>query len=97
MAVKAIIFARFVPIVRTFAPFLAGVGIMSYSKFLLYNVIGAIIWVSLFIYAGYFFGATPFVEKNFKLVILAIIVISVIPPVIEYLRVRRDEKRALSV
>lgn len=87
---KTIIFARFVPIVRTFAPFLAGVGIMSYAKFFTYNIVGGILWVVLFVYGGLYFGTLPFVEKNFKLVILAIIVISVIPAVIEYLKARKE-------
>jgi membrane-associated protein len=90
---KTIIFARFVPIVRTFAPFLAGVGTMSYTKFAAYNVIGAALWVGLFTYAGYFFGQTPLVEKNFKLVILAIIVISILPAVIEVIKARREARR----
>jgi membrane-associated protein len=87
---KAIIFARFVPIVRTFAPFLAGVGTMSYPKFATYNVIGAVVWVGLFTYLGFFFGSQPFVEKNFKLVILAIIVLSILPAVIEVIKARRE-------
>lgn len=89
---KAIVFARFVPIVRTFAPFLAGVGSMRYSVFATYNVLGAVAWVGLFTYAGYFFGAQPFVEKNFKYVILAIIIISILPAVIEVWRARREQQ-----
>ncbi len=87
---KAIIFARFVPIVRTFAPFLAGVGTMSYPKFATYNVVGAVAWVGIFTYLGFFFGSNPYVEKNFKLVILAIIVLSILPAVIEVIRARRE-------
>jgi membrane-associated protein len=89
---KAIVLARFVPIVRTFAPFLAGVGTMSYPKFAAYNVIGAVLWVGLFTYGGYIFGQVSFVEKNFKLVILAIIFVSVLPIVIEYIRARREAR-----
>jgi len=89
---KTIVLARFVPIVRTFAPFLAGVGSMSYAKFAVYNVTGALLWVGSFVYAGYFFGTVPFVEKNFKLVILAIIIISILPAVIEIVRARRESR-----
>lgn len=85
---KTIIFARFVPIIRTFAPFLAGVGSMSYARFASYNVIGAVIWVTSVTLAGYFFGTMPLVKQNFTLVILAIIVISVLPAVIELIRAR---------
>ncbi len=76
---RAIILARFVPIIRTFAPFVAGVGTMSYGKFFLYNVVGAVLWVGLFVGAGYIFGNIPVIQKNLKLVILAIIVVSVLP------------------
>ncbi len=86
---KTIIIARFMPIIRTFAPFVAGIGQMTYAKFLVYNVIGGIIWVVIFIAAGYWFGNIPVVKRNFTLVIFAIIVISVLPAVIEYLRARR--------
>lgn len=91
---RAIIFARFVPIVRTFAPFVAGAGYMTYSKFLLYNVVGGVIWIALFVSAGYFFGTIPAVEKNFELVIFAIIGVSVLPMVYEYVQSRRRAKRA---
>jgi membrane-associated protein len=87
---KTIILARFVPIIRTFAPFVAGVGAMSYSKFIAYNVVGAVLWVGLFVPAGYFFGNIPAVRKNFTLVILAIIVLSVVPIVLEAIRSRRS-------
>jgi membrane-associated protein len=83
---KTIILARFVPIIRTFAPFVAGVGAMSYPKFLTYNVVGAVLWVGLFVPAGYFFGNIPTVRQNFTLVILAIIAISVLPIVVEAFR-----------
>lgn len=88
---KTIIIARFMPIIRTFAPFVAGIGKMSYGKFLLYNVIGGILWIALFTYAGYFFGEIPIVKRNFTLVIFAIIIISVMPAVIEVLRARRAD------
>lgn len=85
---KAIIFARFVPIVRTFAPFLAGVGAMKYRQFFLYNVAGALLWVTLFVGGGFIFGEIPAVKKNFTLVIFGIIIVSVLPAVIEVLRAR---------
>ncbi len=94
---KAIILARFVPIVRTFAPFVAGMGKMSYRHFAFYNVAGALLWVLLFTYAGYLFGDLPIVQKNLKLLIVAIIFISILPGVIEIIRHRRaaaKEKRA---
>lgn len=87
---KTIVIARFVPIVRTFAPFLAGVGTMPYRQFALYNVSGAALWVFSLCFAGYFFGELPFVKNNFSLVILAIIVISVLPAVIEFYRARKE-------
>jgi membrane-associated protein len=86
---KTIILARFVPIVRTFAPFVAGVGTMSYARFITYNVAGAVLWVGLLVLAGFFFGNIPMVRENFTMVILAIIAISVMPMVIEALRTRR--------
>jgi membrane-associated protein len=87
---KTIILARFVPIIRTFAPFVAGVGAMSYPKFITYNVVGAVLWVGLFVPAGYFFGNIPAVRKNFTLVILAIIALSVLPIALEAIRSRRS-------
>lgn len=87
---KTIIIARFIPIIRTFAPFVAGMGSMNYSKFLSYNVIGGISWVALFSFAGFFFGKIPFVENNFSVVILAIIFISLLPGVITFLRERKS-------
>jgi membrane-associated protein len=85
---KTIILARFVPIIRTFAPFVAGVGAMSYGRFLTYNVVGAILWVALLVLAGYFFGNIPVVRENFTIVILAIVAISVMPIAIEAVRGR---------
>ncbi len=91
---KAIILARFIPIIRTFAPFVAGIGTMKYRKFIAYNVIGGIAWVAVFTFLGYFFGNIEFVKKNFELVIFAIIFISFIPPVLEVLKARKEGKEA---
>ena len=85
---KTIIIARFVPIVRTFAPFVAGMCKMHYYYFMCYNLIGGALWVALFCYAGYFFGDLPFVQKNLKLLLVAIIVISLMPAIIEVLRAK---------
>ncbi|HBZ15961.1 DedA family protein [Pantoea sp. NPDC088449] len=89
---KTIILARFVPIVRTFAPFVAGMGHMSYRHFALFNVTGALLWVLLFSYAGYLFGDLPVVQENLKLLIVGIIVVSILPGVIEVWRHRRQQK-----
>jgi len=88
---KTIILARFIPIIRTFAPFIAGVGAMTYSRFILFNIVGAIAWVGIFTFLGYNFGNIPAVEENFTLVILAIIFVSVLPPIIEVLRGRNKK------
>ena len=90
---KTIILARFVPIVRTFAPFVAGVGAMTYSKFILYNVVGGIVWVNIFVWLGYFFGNLPFVKKNFEIAILAIIFLSVMPMVYEFLKAKWEARK----
>jgi membrane-associated protein len=91
---KTIIIARFIPIIRTFAPFVAGIGAMGYGKFISYNIIGGVAWVFIFTLAGYFFGGMKVVQDNFSLVIIAIILISVMPGVIEYLRERSKNKKA---
>ncbi len=89
---KAIFLARFVPIVRTFAPFVAGIGRMSYSYFITYNLVGGVTWVLLFTLAGYLFGNIPFVKENFEYVIVVIILISVLPMVYEWLKAKRETK-----
>lgn len=90
---KTIIIARFMPFIRTFAPFVAGASHMSYRKFFMYNVVGAFIWVGLFTYAGYFFGNIPFVRDNFSTVILAIIFVSILPAVIGWIRSRMTKNK----
>jgi membrane-associated protein len=90
---KTIFLARFVPIVRTFAPFVAGIGRMSYGYFVSYNVIGGIVWVCVFTIAGYLFGNVPFVQDNFTLVVIAIIFVSIVPMLIEALKARREGKQ----
>lgn len=93
---KTIVIARFVPIVRTFAPFVAGVGAMSYGKFISYNVIGGLAWVFLFTLVGYFFGNLPFVKDNFSFVVIAIILISVMPAVYEIAKERLQRSKMKS-
>lgn len=89
---KTIILARFLPIIRTFAPFVAGVGKMNYEKFLLYNVVGAFIWVTGFTFAGYFFGGLAIIQENFEFAVIGIIAVSLIPMVIEFIKHRRGPK-----
>lgn len=88
---KTIIYARFVPIIRTFAPFVAGIGAMRYSKFATYNVVGGVLWISSFLFLGYFFGGIPVIKSNFTLVVFAIILLSVLPPVIGVVKGRRQK------
>lgn len=91
---KTIFLARFVPIIRTFAPFVAGMGKMSYSYFGMYNIIGGIVWVALFTYAGFFFGGLEYVQKNLEYLIIGIIFVSILPMVIEFARSRMKSKTA---
>lgn len=89
---KTIIIARFVPIVRTFAPFVAGIGEMTYKKFISHSLIGGACWIFSLIPLGYFFGNLPYIKKNFEMVLMAIIFISILPPVIEFIREKRKSK-----
>jgi membrane-associated protein len=88
---KTIILARFIPIIRTFAPFVAGIGSMTYGRFITYNIVGGIAWVAIFVLGGYFFGNIPFIKQNFSLVIAAIIFLSILPGIIEFFRNRKDQ------
>ena len=89
---KTIIIARFIPIIRTFAPFVAGIGDMGYKKFLQFNVIGGVSWISICLFGGYWFGNIPIVKQNFTIVIVGIVIISIMPAVIEYIRHRYYSK-----
>ncbi len=91
---KTIIIARFVPIVRTFAPFVAGIGAMNYAKFIIYNIIGGVAWVALFVFGGYWLGATDFAKNHFSVIVAAIILISVMPIAFEFWRAYRERKPA---
>lgn len=90
---KTIIYARFIPIIRTFAPFIAGIGTMSYGRFATYNVVGAFLWITSFLFLGYYFGGLPIIKENFTYVIIGIIILSVLPPVIELWREKRRNKK----
>lgn len=90
---KTIIIARFIPIIRTFAPFVAGVGTMQYARFIAYNIIGGIAWVILFIAAGYFVGDQPFVKNNLTLVVFGIILVSILPGIIEFIRHHKTSRQ----
>ena len=91
---KTIIVARFMPIIRTFAPFVAGIGKMQYARFAAFNVIGGVAWVTAFVLGGFFFGNVPVVKRNFHFVILGIVFLSILPPVLEFLRARREGRAA---
>jgi membrane-associated protein len=91
---KTIIITRFLPIFRTFAPFVAGIGAMTFGRFFIYNLIGGLAWVCLFVLGGYYFGNLPIVKRNFTIVIMAIIIISVLPAVIEFLRQKMKHEQA---
>jgi membrane-associated protein len=91
---KTIIIARFMPIIRTFAPFVAGIGSMSYTKFISFNVVGGILWVFAFVIAGFFFGNLPFVKNNLTMIVLTIVLISILPGIIAYLKSRLQKRTA---
>ena len=90
---KTIIIARFIPIIRTFAPFVAGIGRMTYGRFITYNVVGGIVWVLSFVLGGYFFGNIPIIKKNLSIVVIGIVILSIMPGVIEYMKHRAAARR----
>lgn len=92
---KTIILARFLPIIRTFAPFVAGIGKMHYGTFILYNVVGAFIWVTVFTFAGYFFGGIPFIKNNFEYAVVVIVLVSVLPVIYEYVKHKMEKKHKI--
>ena len=91
---KTIVLARYVPIVRTFAPFVAGIAGMPYRSFALYNILGGVTWVGLAVWAGYFFGNIPWVKENFEIVLVGVVVVSFLPPIVEWAREKRKGRRA---
>ena len=94
---KTIVIARFLPIIRTFAPFVAGIGSMTYPKFLFYNIFGGILWTLTFIFAGYWFGSIPFIKNNFSMVIMALVIIPGIPALVEFIRIQIDSRKNRSI
>lgn len=86
----AIVVGRFIPIIRTFVPFVAGIGEMSYSKFIIYNLLGGLLWVALFLGGGYLFGDLPFIKQHFSYILVAIVIISIIPGVVVFIREKRN-------
>jgi membrane-associated protein len=90
---KTIVIARFLPIIRTFAPFVAGIGSMTYPRFLFYNVFGGVLWTLTFIFAGYWFGSIPFIKNNFSMVIMALVIIPGIPALVEFVRIQFFHKK----
>ncbi|OGG04008.1 hypothetical protein A2W14_00740 [Candidatus Gottesmanbacteria bacterium RBG_16_37_8] len=94
---KTIILARFIPIIRTFAPFVAGIGKMSYGKFISFNIIGGLIWVTLFTFGGYFFGNLSIIKNNFHLAIFGIILVSILPIIIEYIKHLKDKRKTVEI
>jgi membrane-associated protein len=90
---KTIVIARFLPIIRTFAPFVAGIGSMTYPRFLFYNIFGGVLWTLTFIFAGYWFGSIPFIKNHFSMVIMALVIIPGIPALVEFIRIQLDSRK----